>query len=107
MFQRRKLAVGNSRERHILFSSGQYAARIGHPQSCQVAWKTAFGLHLQQARGVRHRQLRQFCLTRQCPLQRDTHDAIALAHACGVKLVADFAGDQFRSGGQRIKRECG
>ena len=74
-------------------------------QRRNVGWKTALGLQLQQARGVGFRQRRQFRVRRQHPFQRHAEDAMALAHAGGVELVADFTADEFRRGGQRIERE--
>ena len=88
-------------------SARQRAARTGELQRRHIGGKTALGLQLQQARGVGFRQRRQFRVRRQNPFQRHAEDAMALAHAGGVKLVADFAADEFRRGGERIKRERG
>ena len=85
--------------------AGQRTARIGQPQRRHVGGKTALRFQLQQARGVRLRQRRQFRVRRQHPFQRHADDAVAFAHAGGVELIADFAADQFRRGGQRIERE--
>jgi len=44
-------------------------------------------------------------MCRQHPFERHAEDAMAFAHSGGVELVADFAADEFRRGGQRVERE--
>ena len=105
LFQRREVGVGNARQGHVLFAGGQRTARIRQPQRCHVAGETALRFQLQQARGVRLRQRRQFRVRRQHPLQRHADDAVAFAHAGGVEVIANLAADEFRRRRQRIERE--
>ena len=92
LFQRRDVRVREwPPSRTSFLAAGQRAARVADLQRRRVGVKPFLGFQLQQARGVGLRQRRQFGLRRQHPFQRQADDAVALAHAGGVELVADFA----------------
>ena len=74
-------------------------------QRLHVAGKAALRLDLQEAGDVRLGQLGHFDVRRQRPLQRQAHDALALAHPDGVEVVANLPANQFGIIGQGVERE--
>ncbi|MEI7807455.1 MAG: hypothetical protein WCJ07_03110 [Verrucomicrobiota bacterium] len=106
-FSSGELGDGNAGEQNIFFFVRQRGAGIRDLQRRHVRMESFFRLELQQARRVRLRQRRQFRLRRQNQFQRHAEHAVAFADADGIQVVADFASDQFRRGGQRVQRERG
>ena len=74
-------------------------------QRLHVAREAALSFDLQKARHVRLGQLGHFDVRRQRPLQRQAHDALALAHADGVEVVANLPADQLGIIGQGVERK--
>ena len=72
-------------------------------QRRHIGSKTAFGFDLQKAGHVGFRQVGHLRMGRERPFQRQAYNAMALADAGGVQMVANLAPDQLRVGGQRIE----
>ena len=92
-------------QRGVLFARRGMRARSDDVQCLDVAREIALCLDLQKARDVRLGQLGHFDVCRQRPLQRQAHNAVALAHADSVEVVANLPADQLGIIGQGIERE--
>ena len=83
----------------MLFARRGNAPRSANQQGGNVRWESAFGLDLQEAGEIGFRQFGQLDVGGKCQLQREAQHAVALADTGRVKMIADFAPDQF--GGRR------
>ena len=63
-------------------------------QRLDVARKPPLGLELQEAADIRLRQVGHFDMRRERPLQRETHNALALPDSSGIEVVPNFPAHQ-------------
>ena len=97
------MVLRNADQRGVLFARRSMRAGRDDVQRLHVAREVALSLDLQKARHVGLGQLGHLDVRGERPLQGEAHDAVALAQADGVEVVANLTADQFGIIGQGIE----